>query len=150
MQKNSYMWNKFIDFIAASAMSVLGYLSPIKDIAHMLVFFFIMDVVWGWLADRKINKAKFLPSKVWSKTIPRMLLSAVLLVSCFMLDERTDQHWVSIYKIVGWFIASLLIVSITRNGVIVTSWKPLGFIENIFKSKIEKETGIKVDLSDDE
>ena len=150
MQKNQYMWNKIIDWLAASVMSIIGYLSPIKDIAHMLVIFFLLDVLWGWLADRKLNNAPFKPSKVWNKTIPRMALAIVLLIACYMLDDRTDQHWISIYKVVGWFIASLLIISITRNGIIVTNWKPLGVIENIFKNRIEKQTGVKIDLSDDE
>lgn len=149
MQKNQYMWNKLVDWLVASLMSIAGYLSPVKDIAHMLIIFFILDVLWGWLADRKVNNASFKPSKVWNKTVPRMVLAIILLVACFMLDERTDQHWVSIYKVVGWFIASLLIISIARNGVTVTNWQPLSAIENIFKNKIEKQTGVKVEFKDD-
>ena len=138
------MWNKVYDFLVASLMSIAGYFSPLKDIAHMLIFFFLLDVLWGWLADKKKNNARFKPSIVWNKTVPRMALSILLLIACFMLDDRTDQHWVSIYKIVGWFIASLLIISITRNGVIVTGWKPLSGIEDIFVNKVEKQTGIKM------
>lgn len=144
MQKCNYMWNKIIDWLVASVISLLGYLSPIKDIAHMLVFFFILDVIYGWLADRKINKAKFQPRKVWNKTVPRMTLSIVLLVAAFILDDVTHQHFVSIYHILGWFIASLLVISIARNGYLVTNWSAIKYIEELFKRKVKSQTDIDI------
>lgn len=137
--------SKIIDWIAACFISFLGYLSPLKEIAHMMLFFFLLDIIYGWLADRKVNNAKFQPAKVWNKTVPRIILSIILLVCAFMLDANTGQEYVSVYKILGWFISSLLILSIARNGYLVTNWHAIPLLGKLLKNKFEKQTGINID-----
>ena len=128
----------------AAITTVLGYLSPIKHIAHMMLVFFIIDIYYGWRADRKKNGSKFKPSIVWEKSVPRMTLSIILLVGAFMLDTETNQTLISTYKLVGWFISALLLVSIARNGYIVTEWKVIKQLGILLQGKIKDKTGIDV------
>lgn len=141
--KFNYMENikNFIIFVFTT---VIGYLSPISSIVHVVLLFFLIDILYGWLADRKINNAKFQPKIVWEKTVPRIVLTIIALILAFILDEVTNQKWVTTYNLVGWSICSLLFLSIIRNGYIVTNWSVLKSIFYISKNKIEKETGINV------
>ena len=79
-ENKHFVMEKIFEWIAAIFVSIIGYLSPIKDISHMLIFLFIIDVIYGWLADKKLNKGKFAsngqplykgfqPKKVWMKTV---------------------------------------------------------------------------------
>ena len=144
------------DWLIAIFISLVGYLSPLKEIAHMMLFFFLVDVIYGWLADRKLNngeidpetrqiiRVKFQPNKVWNKTVPRIILSIILLICAFMLDTNTDQEYVSIYKIGGWVISSLLIVSIAKNGYIVTKWEAIPFLGKMLQKKFNDQTGMEI------
>lgn len=134
-------WEKLMVIIV----SILGYLSPIENIAHLVLLFFFFDVIYGWQADRKLNNAKFHPKIVWEKTMPRVLFSVVALILSFMLDEETGQRWIETHLIIGWAICALLFLSILKNAYIVTNWNALPFIGDIVKNKVEKKTGVKIE-----
>lgn len=130
--------------------SVLGYFIPVKDIVHLLILFFIIDVIFGFWAARKLRKEKFSVKIIWSTTIPRMLISIVLILSAFMWDMTYKQDFVSTYKIVGWFISGVLIFSIAKNGYLITKWTVFSRIESLFRSKVKEQTGLDVtDVSDE-
>jgi len=134
--------------ITAAIISAIGYFSPIKDITHMVLIFFFIDIIYGWRADKKLNGASFSPRKVWDKTVPRMMLTLVILLGAFVLDRETGQNFVHTYKIVGWFISALLLISIAKNGYLITNWGALNVIGKILKKKVEKESGIEITEKD--
>lgn len=138
-------WDSFKEAIVSLFLTVIGYLSPLKSMAHLVLFFFLLDVIYGWLVDRKMNKAKFKPSIVWCKTMPRVVLSVILLILSFMLDNVTGQHYVSTYKLIGWFICSLLFISILKNGYILTGWEAIPLIGKMVKKNVKEETGIELE-----
>lgn len=82
-------------------MSILGYFLPVKDIVHLLILFFILDVFFGFWAAKKLRKERFSVKIIWSHTIPRMLISIVLILGAYMWDSTYQQDLVSTYKIVG-------------------------------------------------
>jgi len=133
-------FNTLCDFVAAVFLTIIGYLVPLKNMAHLVLFFFFMDVVYGYLADRKLNGARFKTAIVWAKTVPRIILTIILLIMAFLLDEVSGQQYVQTYKVVGWFICSLLFLSILKNGYIVTQWSAIPLIGKLIAKRIQKET----------
>lgn len=121
--------------------SVAGYFLPVRDIVHLLILFFILDVFLGYWAARKLRKEKFSVKIIWATTIPRMLISIILIISAYMWDTTYRQDYVSTYKIIGWFISGVLIYSIAKNGYIITKWSVFRNIGSMFKDRL-KDKGV--------
>lgn len=116
-------WIRIVwSIISGAFMTVLGYFLPVKNIIHLLVFFFLLDVIFGYLAARKLRKERFSTKIIWNTTIPRMLFSIVLIAGTFMWDEVYRQTTVSTYTLIGWFISGLLLASIAINMYHITKW----------------------------
>jgi len=124
--------------------SVVGYFLPIKDLVHLVVFFFLIDMLVGYWAARRLRGEKFSTKIVWKTTFPRMLISVILIILAFMWDTTFHQEWLSTYYLIGWFISGVLIFSIAKNGYKITKWRVFIGIENMFQKKIEDGTGIKI------
>ncbi len=122
----------------------VGYFSPMKSVVHMVLVFFLVDVIYGWLAAKKLRGESFKPAIVWKKTMPRVLLSLVLLILAYIIDKETKQALINTTSVLGWGISALLFLSIAKNGYIVTKWKSIPILEKWVEDKIEKETGIKI------
>jgi phage-related holin len=90
--------------------SILGYFLPVRDIVHLLILFFILDVLFGYWAARKLRYEKFSVKIIWEHTIPRMLLSIVIILGAYMWDSVFDQNVVCTYKIIGWFISEFCVL----------------------------------------
>lgn len=127
--------------LAGALTSVAGYFLPVRDIVHLLILFFILDVALGYWAARKLRKEKFSVKIIWATTIPRMLISIILIISAYMWDTTYRQDYVSTYKIIGWFISGVLIYSIAKNGYLITKWSVFRSIGSIFKDKL-KDKGV--------
>jgi len=141
-------FEKTVEFIKYIFFIAIGYFSPISDIVHLVLFFFFIDVIYGWRASVKLNNAKFQPSIVWKKTVPKVILSLMALLLSFMLDVEVGQKWISTYKIVGWSISGLLFLSILKNGLIVTGWRAFSSLSESIRKKVKKETGITINEND--
>ena len=116
----------------------LQYLFPIRNVVHLLITFFILDVLFGYMAARKLRKEKFSVKIIWSHTMPRMLISIVLITCAFMWDEVYQQEWISTYKIIGWFISGVLLSSIAENAYLITKWAVFPKIDKIIRDKTDK------------
>jgi hypothetical protein len=46
---------------------------------------------------------------------------------------------------VGWFICSLLFLSILKNGYIVTQWAAIPLIGKLIEKRIEKQTDTEIE-----
>lgn len=145
MKMHRLSYPSFWETVMATIISCIGYFSPIKNITHMVLLFFFIDIIYGWLRDRKINKAKFSPRIIWDKTVPRITLTIIILMGSFMLDQNTGQEWVSIYKTLGWFISALLLFSIAKNGYVVTGWNVFRLMRKAVNKKIKDEAGIELE-----
>jgi len=124
--------------------TIIGYFLPIKDMVNFIVLLFVIDVFLGYLAARKLRGEKFSTRIVWRTTMPRMLISVLLIIIAYMWDDVFQQTLLQTYNMVGWFIAGILIFSIGKNGYKITSWRGFLGLENLFKKKIEEETGAEL------
>ena len=134
--------------IAGFAATILGYFLPIKDIVHLLILFFILDVVFGFWAAHKLRSERFSVKIIWSHTMPRMLLSLVLVLGAFMWDSVYSMNFVETHKMVGWFISGVLLYSIAENGYHITKWSVFPKLGGLFRSKVKDQTGMDVSDND--
>lgn len=140
----------FWSFVSGLLMSVLGYFLPVHDIIHLLILFFIVDVILGYYAAKKLRKEKFSAKIIWNTTMPRMVISLVLIMGAYMWDTVYQQEFVSTYKIIGWFISGVLLASIVQNGYRITNWNMLSFLGDFLRDKIKDSTGIDINNKNEE
>ena len=126
--------------------SILGYFIPVRNIVHLLLLFFILDMLIGAWAAVRVKGEKFSMKIVWNTTIPRMLLSIVLILASYMWDTVFNQNLVCSYKIIGWFISGVLLYSIAKNSWLITKWAVFIKLAGLFRSRMKDETGL--DISD--
>lgn len=124
--------------------SIIGYFLPVKDIAHLLILFFMLDVLFGYWAAKKLRNERFSVKIIWTHTIPRMLVSVVLILGAYLWDTVYAQEFVSTYKLIGWFISGVLLFSIVQNGYHITKWNMFPMLGKMIKNKIENQTGVEI------
>ena len=122
----------------------VGYFAPVFDIVLLLIFLFIVDVILGYCAAKKLRGEKFSKTIIWKTTMPRMLVSVVLILCFFMWDMTYKQDFVCTYRIVGWFISGIIIYSIAQNGYSVTKWEGFPLLGMFLRKKIKDNTGIDI------
>lgn len=137
-----YLFHDMYALISGSIASFIGYLLPVKNIVHLLIAFFLIDVVIGYWAAHKIRNERFSVKIIWEHTIPRMLISIILITGAFMWDEVYSQEVISTYKVIGWFISGVLLYSISENGYQITKWSVFPRIGEIINEKVISYTGI--------
>lgn len=125
--------------------AVFGYFLPIKDLVHLVILFFVLDMLFGYWAARRLRGERFSTKIVWNTTILRMLISILLIIMAFLWDTICKQDYLPTYNIIGWFIAGILIFSISKNGYKITKWRGFFDVSSLFTKKIEDQTGIKID-----
>jgi len=125
--------------------TIIGYFLPVKDMVNFIVLLFVIDVFMGYLAAHKLRGEKFSTRIIWRTTMPRMLVSVLLIVIAYMWDDVFKQDMLQTYNLVGWFIGGVLIFSIAKNGYKITSWEIFTLIGNLFQKKIKDQTGVDID-----
>lgn len=135
-----WIWKSLCGMIGA----ILGYFLPIKDLVHLVILFFVLDMMFGYWAARKLRGEKFSTKIVWKTTIPRMLISIVLIIMAYLWDTTCQQIYLPTYNLISWFISGILIFSIAKNGYKITKWEAFPMIGNLFQKRIEKETGADI------
>jgi hypothetical protein len=140
-----YLVHDTYAMIFGAVVSLLGYLLPVRNIVHLLLAFFIVDVFFGYWAAKKIRNEKFSVKIIWEHTIPRMLISIVLITGAFMWDKVYEQDLISTYKVIGWFISGVLLYSIADNGYQITKWSIFPKISMMIVDKVKASTGIDVE-----
>ena len=130
-------------FMAGLITAVLGYFMPIKHVVHMVIFFFFVDMMVGYWAARKLRHERFNVDIVWTKTFPRMALSLLIIILCYILDTTCNQNSYPTYIIISYAISGMLIFSIVINAYKITNWRVFKTVTDAVEHKIEEETGVK-------
>lgn len=130
-------------FFAGVITSICGYFLPVRDIAFLIILFFILDVIFGFWAARKLRSERFSVKIIWDHTMPRMLISIVLVLGAYMWDEVFNQTAVHTYKVIGWFISGVLLYSIAENGYKISKWKVFKDVSELIKRKTRKDVDIQ-------
>lgn len=122
--------------------SVVGYFIPVRDIVHFLLLCFFLDVLFGFWAARKIRNERFSAKIIWQHTVPRMMISLIIIMACFMWDTVFSQEYLATYKLTGWFFCGVLIWSIAVNGYKITGWNAFKQIGGMVERKVEEQSGV--------
>lgn len=123
-------------FLVGIVAAIFGYFSPIKNFVHLLIFLLIIDTLFGYWANYKLKNEKFLFSKVWKVTLPRMLVGVTLIVCAYLWDIIYQQIMFETYRIVGWILSGFVLVSIAQNGYKITNWGPVKEVGNLVLDKL--------------
>lgn len=140
--------NNFYAVVSGLIVSMIGYFIPVHNIVMLLLVLFMLDVIIGYWSAKKVRGERFSVKIIWDHTIPRMLISIILILGSFMWDKVYEQNLVSTYKVIGWFISGVLLYSIAENGYRITSWSIFPKIGYLFKSKVKENTGMDIDETD--
>lgn len=118
--------------------AVAGYFLPVKDTVHIIFVFFIFDVIFGYLAAKKSDPlTRFKAKIIWQKTVPKMLVAFLLVITAHMLDFITPAGIITIRESVGWFVAGLVLSSVWQNMMIVTEWVSIKDLIKLLTDKIK-------------
>lgn len=145
-------WDIIEEFFCNAAGWVLGvflniahYFAPVADTIHVLLVFFIADILFGFLASKKLRGESFNPRKVWEKTIPKMLVSFFIIISAHMLDSISPIGFLTIRESVGWILSGLVLHSVWKNAFIVTKWTALRHIGEFLSDSLKDRFKVDVD-----
>lgn len=144
-------WLSFSDLVkgisnilAGMIGTIIGYFLPIKDMVNFTILLFVIDMILGYWAAKKLRGEKFSPHIIWTKTIPRMLISLLIIILAYMWDDIYHQNSFSTYNTVGWIISGVLIFSIGKNGYAVSKWEVFASLTNLFGKRIKEQTGVDI------
>lgn len=140
----SYFFKDTFTTIIGIFTTFIGYLFPIKNIIHLLIIFFIFDVVFGYWAARVIKKERFSVKLIWEHTMPRMAISIIIIICTFMWDKEYHQDVLYTHKIVGWFVSGVLLVSIIDNAYKITKWRAFPQIGKLISTVTKEKTNLDV------
>lgn len=140
-----YFFKDFYVVLSGTVVSIVGLLVPIKDIVHLLIIFFIADVAFGYWAARVVREERFSVKIIWEHTVPRMFISIVLVTGAFMWDKVYGQDVIATYKIIGWFISGVLLLSIAQNGYLITKWSIFTKLGGVISGTIKDKTGFSIE-----
>lgn len=135
-----WVWKTIFGTVTA----IFGYFLPVKDLVHMVILFFIVDMLIGYWAARRLRGEKFSTKIIWKTTVPRLLISLVLIIMAFIWDTTCKQTYFPTYNIISWFISGILIFSIGKNAYSITNWEGFRLLSLLFRKKIKDQTGINV------
>lgn len=131
-QTTSNIWS----FLSGVIGSILAFFLPIKDIVNVMVFFFILDVIFGYWAARKLRGERFSAALIWNTTMPRMVLSIIVIMGTYIWENVYYGIGGNTYKMIGGFISGVLLVSIIQNGYKITEWSVFNQLIEIVKNKL--------------
>lgn len=129
----------FWGFVSGAITAIIGFFLPVRDIVHLLILFFVIDVIFGYWAAKKLRGERFSAKIIWKTTMPRMVISLVLILGSFMWDNVYHQTYVATYRIIGWFITGVLFFSIMQNAYYATNWQMIPLMGKLLSDKMKMD-----------
>ena len=133
---------------AGAIATVFGYFLPIRDPVNLLLIFFVVDCIIGYLKNRKLYKESFSKRKIFETTIPRMMAVVTFMMLLFSLDRTFKQDIEQTYMIVGYFVGGVLLFNIAKNLHKLTRWDAFLKIGDFLHDNVKDKTGMEVKEKD--
>lgn len=143
------LFNDAYNLAVGAVFTLLGYFTPIKETIHILFFFFLLDVIFGYLVARKMRGEKWQPKIIWEKTMIKMLVASLMVITAHLLDKIAPSSYLTIREFVGWFISGVVLSSVWENFHTLTKWKIIVRLNETLKEKL-KFKNTKADDENDE
>lgn len=131
------LFNDVYNLVVGAIFSLFGYFSPIRETMHVLFFFFLLDVIFGYLVARKVRGEKWQPKIIWEKTIIKMLVASLMVITAHMLDKIAPSSYLTIREFVGWFISGVVLSSVWENFHTLTKWKIVVKLSETLNEKLK-------------
>jgi len=137
-------WN-FADALSKVAVLLISYLSPVKEIVHVLLIFIAVDFISGVWASRK--RREKIESRRFRKTLTKFLWYTVALILSYIMERTFHLSWSNLSGIVGGFICFIELKSIFENITVITGEPVFMKILNLIRRRGSKAME---DLSEDD
>jgi phage-related holin len=124
-------------FLKLLFISVLMYLSPVKNFVHLVSALIIIDLMTGILASWKSGK-KITASRM-AKTIYKLILYSVAIIATYLV-QMIAADGVGLVRICALIIGATELKSIYENISRITGGDLFRMIWEVIKSKIDEIT----------
>lgn len=131
------LFNDAYNLAVGAVFTLFGYFAPIKETIHILFFFFLLDVIFGYLVARKMRGEKWQPKIIWEKTMIKMLVASLIVITAHLLDQIAPNSYLTIREFVGWFISGIVLSSVWENFHTLTKWKIIVKLNETLKEKLK-------------
>lgn len=132
-------------FISGLFALMLGYFYPMRNMVHLMLLLFLIDVLIGYWAAKKVRGEKFNVKLIWNHTCPRILITMLIIIILYLWDDVSGQTYLDTYNYFAMFIGGVLIYSIFENAHAITKWEALNVAKLIIWKKFKRED---LDLDD--
>lgn len=140
--------NHLWDFVSGVFFVFLSYFAELKGAFHVMFAAFLLDLVLGIWASKRIRKERFSMDKFFV-AILRMCISYSLVMLLYAMDKEMKQETVSLANITAWMVTGSLIYSAAKNGFQITSSKIFLKIMELINKKVQDNTGMDIEEQND-
>ena len=130
------MKNEFVLWVFALMLSALTYVTPIVPILSTVGLLIAVDTVLGVWAS--IKKKERITSNRAGRTISKMFVYQMVLITLFTVEQHIWGSWVAAVKIAAGAIAVVEVISILENSGIILGQSVFKFLINKLGSKSNK------------
>lgn len=144
------LFNDAYNLAVGAVLTLFGYFAPVRETIHILFFFFLLDVIFGYLVARKMRGEKWQPKIIWEKTMIKMLVASLMVITAHLLDKIAPSSYLTIREFVGWFISGVVLSSVWENFHTLTKWKIIVKLNETLKEKLKFKNTNEADEKNDE
>ncbi len=126
----------------AIVISIIAYIQPFLIPFQTIVYLFLVDIVFGYLDNKKNNKEKFSTRKLFNKAFPRLIVSMVAISLGFELDKFSPSSLTEVNQYLTWITMLFYTLNIMKN---MYNWsgeklilKMMEFLKNKSNNNLDK------------
>lgn len=133
----------FYNFLSGLFLACITYFAEIKGTVVVMLAAFALDLVLGIYAAKKVKHEKFSMNKFFV-AVERMLIACLLIMLLFAMGKEMEIG-AELYKFGAWMITGFVGYSAAENGYQITGGKFFLALKELLKKKVEDNTGIDID-----
>jgi len=144
----NFIQNKMIDRICEALLAflvgVIGYLSPIRNIYHIMVAVIIIDFIVGVITARIKRGEGIDPEKAWT-TVLKLFFSVILVTLLYIMDKEMSFAGIVTHRLTAWVITIFEVWSISKNFGLLSNHRIFRIINKLATEKIKRQTGVNLE-----
>lgn len=124
------------NWLTALAFGFLGYFEPMRGVVHVMVAAIVIDMITGiWAAVRRGEGLK--SCKLW-QTGRKLLLSIVVVVLFYAMDQEMSVDVFQLHKVAAWLITGFEMWSILENAAQISDHPVFRIIKKMMSDRLKK------------
>ncbi len=143
--KETKMEQNFLEWIYKGVfVAFISFLASLKSVLltfQWVLIVFTLDIIFGYLENKKNKGEKFDFNKIWGKAFPRLIVAMVAVTCGFILDKYAPNELFKVSLYLTWLSFVAFALSILKNAL---AWSGemwlldiIDIVENL-KNKLRK------------